>query len=271
MIATQGKWRVCRLICVLVAMLVRPALAVEVKGLYEVELIANSQSAADREQAIKQAMYAVLNRIVVADDIAQVPSVQQLLSNPQGYVKQSQFSLIGADEYSDTDARLLRVEFDEDQLLEYLRNSQVGIWSEIRPETLLWLVIDDGGQRQFYNADSMPDVESALSLASKLSGIPLIYPMLDLEEQQRISVSEVLGTDSRNLLKVSGRYEVPAVMAGRLLKKGNCWQGEWSFYFDGKIKQWDSPCQPLKGATQAGVHGAYGVLAGYYGIKPQSH
>lgn len=215
-------------------------------------------------------MFAVLNRVVVADDIAKLSAVQQLLNNAQHYVKQSQYSLISADEFSDTDARLLRVEFDEDLLLEVLRNSQVGLWSEIRPETLLWLVIDEDGKRQFYNTDSMPNIESALSLGARLAGLPVIYPMLDLEEQQKISVSEVLGVDSRNLLSVSSRYEVPAVMAGRLAKKGECWQGVWAFHFDGKIKQWDTPCQSLKPAVAAGLHGAYLVLSTYYGVKPES-
>lgn len=262
---------VCRLGLLLLAMTAGSAFAVEVKGLYEVELIAHSQSATDRELAIKQAMFAVLNRVVVAEDIAQVPAVQQLLNSAQNYVKQSQYSLISADGASDTDARLLRVEFDEDQLLEVLRSSKVGLWSEIRPETLLWLVIDEDGKRQFYNADAMPNIESALSLGSKLTGLPVIYPMLDLEEQQKISVSEVLGVDSKNLLAVSSRYEVPAIMAGRLAKKGECWQGEWAFHFDGKIKQWESPCQSLKTTIQAGLHGAYLVLSSYYGIKPELH
>jgi hypothetical protein len=244
--------------------------AVEVAGLYEIEIIANSQSADDRAQAIKQALYAVLSRVLVADDISKIPVVQEMLASAQHYVKQFQFSLIAADEYSDSDARLIRVQFDEDQMLEVLRNSQVGIWSEIRPETLLWLVVDEGGSRQFYNADAMPEIESALALASKVKGVPIIYPMQDLEEQQRISVGEVLGVDSRNLLAASARYEVTSIMAGRILKKGGCWQGEWAFYFDGKIKQWNSACQPLKATVLAGVQGAYDVLSNYYGIKPKS-
>jgi hypothetical protein len=255
---------------ILVTAVVPVVSAVEVKGLYEIELIAASQSAADREIAVKQALYAVLSRVLVTDDISKIPAVQQLLSNAQNYVKQSQYSLITANDYSDTDARLIRVEFDEEQLLEVIRKSQVGVWSEIRPETLLWLVMDEDGQRKFYNADAMPDVENALSQAEKIAGIPMIYPMLDLEEQQKISVSEVLGADSRNLLSVSSRYEVPVVMAGRLAKKGDCWQGEWAFYFDGKIRQWDSACQPMKAAVLAGVRGAYGVLSNYYGVKPEA-
>lgn len=243
--------------------------AVEVKGLYEIELIANSQSAEDRTVAIKQAMYAVLSRVLVSEDISKIPVVQQALNSAQSYVKQSQFSLISADELPDTEARLLRVQFDEDQLMDVMHKSQVGIWSEIRPETLVWLVVDDEEGRRFYNADSMPELESALAFASKIKGVPMIYPMLDLEEQQKISLSEVLSADSRNLLAVSARYEVTSVMAGRIAKKGNCWQGEWAFYFDGKIKQWSGACLPLKATAVAGVQGAYDVLSNYYGVKPE--
>lgn len=258
----------CWLALFLAILPIQEPTAIEVKGLYEIELIANSQSAPDRELAIKQALYSVLSRILVAEDISKVPAVQDLLHVAQHYVKQFQYSLIAANEYSDSDARLMRVEFDEDQLLEVLRKSQVGIWSEIRPETLVWLVVDEDGQREFYNPDTMPDIESALSLASKIKGVPVIFPMLDLEEQQRISVSEVLSADSRNLLAVSARYDVPAIMAGRIAKKNQCWQGEWAFYFDNKINQWNGGCLPLKGAMMEGIQGAYQVLSSYYGVKP---
>jgi len=243
--------------------------AIEVTNLFEIEIVARSESAEDRNQAIKQALFAVLDRILVSEDIAKIPIVQEMLKNAGQYVKQSQYSLLPAEEYANTDARLFRVQFDEDQIMEVLRKSQVGIWSEIRPETLLWLVIDEDNQRQFYNPDTMPEIESALWRASKVKGVPLIYPLLDIEEQQKISVKDVLGTDPRKLLEVSSRYDVAAVMTGRVAKKSECWQAEWAFYFDGKIKQWNSACQPLKPAIAAGIRGAYDVLSNYYGIKPE--
>jgi hypothetical protein len=244
--------------------------AFEVTGLFEIELVARSESSEDREQAIKQALFVVLDRILISDDISQIPVVQEMLLGAQHYVKQSQYALLPAEAYGESSARLFRVQFDENQVLEAVRKGQVGIWDEIRPETLLWLVVDADGTRQFYNADTMPDIESALMTASKAKGLPFIYPLLDMEEQQKISVSEVLGTDSKNLLAASSRYEAPAVMAGRLVKKADCWQSEWAFYFDGKIKQWSNgSCQALKFAISAGVRGAYSELSNYYGLKPE--
>jgi uncharacterized protein len=244
------------------------ASAKEVKDLFEVELIANSPSAEDRTQAMKQGMYAILNRTLVADNIANVPIAQQLMMNPQLYIKQFQYSLMPADQYTESDARMVRMEFDEDQILEILKQNPVSVWGEIRPETLLWLVVDEDGQRNFYNADLQPEIAHALSLSAKLKGLPILFPILDLEEQQKISVGEVLSADTRHLWQISLRYEVPAIMTGLLTKKGDCWQSEWAFYFDGKIKQWNSPCQRLLSAVQTGMDGAYGVLSNYYGAKP---
>ena len=160
------------------------------------------------------------------------------------------------------------MQFDEDLILDVLRKSQVGVWSEIRPETLLWLIVDENGGRQFYNADAMPEIDAALTLAAKLKGLPLIFPLLDIEEQQKISVTDVLGADSRNLLAVSSRYDAPAIMVGHVVKKGACWQADWAFHFDGKIKQWNSGCEPLKTTLSIGIKGAYDVLSAYYGVKP---
>jgi hypothetical protein len=244
--------------------------AFEVKGLFEIELVANSQSVEARDMAIKQALSAVLERVLVTEDISRIPVAQQMLNNAGSYVKQSQYSLLPADESAANDGRLFRVQFDEDQVLEAISKSQVGVWSEIRPETLLWLIVDENGARQFYNADAMPEIDAALTLAAKLKGLPLIFPLLDIEEQQKISVTDVLGADSRNLLAASTRYDAPAIMAGHLMKKGACWQADWAFHFDGKIKQWNSACEPLKTTLATGIKGAYKVLSDYYGVKPES-
>lgn len=246
--------------------------AVEVPNLFEIELVARSESGSDREIALRQALFAVLDRILIADDIAKLPVIQQLLKNAEHYVKQSQYSALPADEYADTGARQFRVQFDEDQLLDLLSKSQVGVWSEIRPETLVWLVVDtgDGSGRQFYNADTLPDFDNTLTQVAKLKGIPIIYPLLDIEEQQKIAVDDVVSIDSKKIMAASARYDVTSVLAGRVIKKDGCWLSDWQVYFDGKVKSLSGPCLPLKATISTGIKGAYDVLSAYYGVKPEA-
>ncbi len=249
-------------------LLAHTSLAVEVNGLYEIEVLAKSRSQADRNSAIQNALKVVLGRVVVADNVAHTPVVKTAVAAAPHYVRQFQFSMTPGGQ-RDKQARLLRVLFDEQQLLSLLRSSNVGIWGEIRPETLIWLVVEDQGKRRFYDVDNMPEVENALNRAAGLKGLPIIFPMLDLEEQQKISVNEVLSADSRHLLDVSKRYDVVSVMAGRIVNKGRCWQAEWALYFDDQIKQWSSLCKTLNGITIGAMQGVYDVLSKYYGVKPE--
>ncbi|WP_152555695.1 DUF2066 domain-containing protein [Methylomarinum vadi] len=243
--------------------------AVEVKGLYETEVLAKSRSNEDRNKAIREALAVVLGRVVAADKVMETPVVKTALAGASHYVRQFQYAMISSKWQRDERSRLMRVLFDEQQLLELLRSGNVGIWSEIRPETLAWLVVERQDKLRFYEADSMPELENALTRAARIKGLPLIFPMLDLEEQQRISVSEVLSNDSTQLLAASERYDVVSVLAGRLVEKGKCWEAEWALYFDEKIEQWATPCAALSEVTLSGMQGVYDVLSKYYAVKPE--
>ncbi len=267
-----GRWR-CRLAGVCLAVVlsgVAPwAAAATLTDLYAVDLVANNESAEARNLALRQALFAVLDRIIVSKDIAQIGLVQQMLQNAPQYVKQSQFSALAADGFAPSAARKFSVEFDEDQLLSELSKSSLRFWGEVRPETLLWLAVDedDGSGWRFFNADDMPDIDAALSLARKVKGMPLIYPLLDLEERQKVAVNDLFSNDSGNIKTASARYETPAVLVGRLVKKGGCWEGGWVVYFNGEATQTGHACQTLNLAVQAGVRDLYDVLSAYYAIK----
>lgn len=243
----------------------------EVKGLYEIEVMADSRSNEDRNRAFQQALTLVFGRVLVADDLTRIPRVHSAIVGAANYVRQFQYAMSARGRYNDKTSRMMRVLFDEQQLLTLLRDSEVGIWSEIRPETLVWLVVEEPDESQFYMPDKWPELEMALSRAADLKGLPVLYPLLDMEEQQKITVSEVLSTDSTRLLAVSERYDVVSVLAGRMTKKDNCWEAEWGLHFDDKISQWASACGDLKQVALNGMQGVYDVLSRYYAVKPALH
>jgi uncharacterized protein len=243
--------------------------AVEVKGLYEVEVQAKSRSNADRNAAIKEGLGIVLGRVLAADDVMQTSVVKTALNSAEHYVRQFQFSMSAGNYRTEDYSRLLRVRFDEQYLLDLLRDSNVGVWSEIRPETLVWLVVEEHGKRSFMQSALMPEFDNAFSKASRLKGLPIIFPMLDLEEQQKIAVHEVLSNDSTQLLAVSERYDVASVLSGRVVSKGNCWQAEWALHFDGNVQQWVNNCAELDKIILAGMQGVYDVLSKFYAVKPE--
>ena len=239
--------------------------AVEVKRLYEVEVIANSEQEQDRAAAIKQAMRLVLMRILAGGDALQDATVNNVLTNAAQYVTEYQYSLA---ETGHQAARLMRVLFNEDLLVSALRG-KLGLWNEIRPTTLVWLVVEEHGVKQFFDADEMPRIEWALNKASKQKKIPIMFPIQDLSEKKTLSIADVLSVYSEHLLEVSVRYEVVSTLAGKIVKQGDCWKAEWTLYFDAKIEQWRGNCSTIDNATLSGFQGVYNRLSKYYAAKPE--
>jgi len=238
--------------------------AVEVQGLYEVEIIAKSEQEQDKSVAIKDAMQRLLGRIMAGKNTLQDNIVNNVWVNAENYVSEYQLSL---SEMNHQDARLMRILFNEKQLENALRLSQFGLWNEIRPRTLLRLVVEENGKQQFFDADTMPWVDRALQKASKQKKIPILLPMQDLRDKQVLAVGDVLSAYSEYLLEASVRYEVVSTLAGKLVKSHGCWKAEWTLYFDAKIEQWRSTCSSLNNATLQGFQGIYDRLSIFYAAK----
>jgi len=242
--------------------------AIEVERLYQAEVIANSENEQDKNIAIKQALSIVLSRILVGDNALNNQTVKSVLSNAIHYVNEFQYSLITNDK--NDNARLMRVVFDEKLLIDVFRQSELGFWNEIRSRTLVWLIVEKDGEQQFFDATLMPEVDAAMNKAARQKALPILYPIQDLSEQRILTISDVLSAYSDHLLDVSQRYDVTSTLAGKIVYKDNCWQAEWTLYFDERIEQWKSQCGLINEVALNGFQGVYENLSTYYAVKPSS-
>jgi len=245
--------------------------AAEVTGLYETAVVAESQSPDDRNNAIKDALSVVLRRIVAGADIFNDRIVRAAIADAPRYVRQYQYSLMGSGYQgngNDDNTRSMRVLFDEQALLNLMKTGNLKVWGETRPETLVWLVVEENGQRVFFKPESMPEVDVALKNMAKQAGLPLLFPLMDMDELKQLSVNDVLSAYPDNLLAVSERYGVVSILAGRVVKTRGCWKTDWAFYFDQGVEQWTKSCGTLNDAVLAGLQGVYNRLSNYYAVKP---
>jgi hypothetical protein len=112
----------------------------------------------------------------------------------------------------------------------------------------------------------MPDIDRELRQAAERQGLPLALPLLDLTDQQSLSVEDLgSGADDR-IRAASARYEAAGVLAGRLSRTPeNGWNVVWRFYRpDAASTNWQGRFNNLAEAMQAGFAGAYGKLAERY-------
>ncbi|MDP2903860.1 MAG: DUF2066 domain-containing protein [Methylovulum sp.] len=249
----------------------QPSFAVDVKGLFQTEVIALSQEPEDRHAAIHEALMTVLQRVLVGDNISADPRVQSTLGKASSFIKHERYSLVENEYAGNTLARVMHIEFDGTALLDFLKSSQLRTWNAVRPETLVWLVVDDQGEKRLFKSSDMPELSNHIQKASQQQGLPLKFPRSGVKEERHISVDQAFSPNADQLLKISAGYHATSILAGQLVNREWCWESEWTLYFNHNTWQWKGDCNPMSEAVLEGVHGAYDKLSRYYSANPYNN
>lgn len=240
----------------------------EVKELFVAEVPAFSGEPEDRAQALHDALAIVLQRVLVGDEIFSDSTVAEIMAQPVLFLLDESSTATHDPARRGSPARKMRFQFDGDRLLEALKTSRWAIWNEIRPETLLWLVIERGISRQFFEPSTMPDWAADVRRAAQQWGLPVRYPRFDAKERQQIDPRRILQPGYEVLLQSAAHYPVVAVLAGRLIDRQWCWESQWRLYFDQREYRWAGECATPFATLLDGLRGVHRQLGRFYGVKP---
>lgn len=199
------------------------AWAVTVPGLYDATVTVEGRSESALSAGFAEALKQVLVR--VSGSRAAGERAASALGSARRYVQRFGF---------ETDGRL-SVGFDPGSIDRLLADSGLPVWGRERPATLVLLSHADGtGGRGWVDASAVTSEIEAVENAAKDRGIPLVWPLLDLEEQARLANLAAAGDPSGQLADAAARYRVDAVLFGRMMKDpATSPLVEWMFYFDG--------------------------------------
>lgn len=218
------------------------AWAVEVPTLYTAEVPVDRDADDPRALAYEIALNEVLTRVSGSELVADKLLVDELFPNPAAYVVQFRR---GSGE--DT----LWVSFDGEAVENTLRQAGQTVWGSDRPLTLIWLAVDWGqGDREIIAADDPEQIsdrsrsinrnhrlrERLLEFAER-RGLPVVFPLLDTEDLQNVSFSDIWGGFDERLLDASQRYDAGSVLIGRI-RPGSSQLPRWSYYFGGEERAW---------------------------------
>lgn len=175
--------------------------AAQVADLYQAEVEARDGPAQWQRLALQQ----VLVRVTGNADIADVPQVAAELASPSSYIKQ--FEAI-----RHQDGNRMRVLLDAVKINQLLQNNQLPVWGSMRPDVLVWLVLQDGQQRRFIRAADT-ELITALQKAFKQSALPLLQPLYDIDDINQLSETDVWAGFWQPITQASGRYSPDVVIA----------------------------------------------------------
>ena len=220
--------------------------------LFEADVPVAGQQPDLRTAYMKTALQEVLVRVTGQPEVLTRDSVRAMLDSPERFVQQYRYYTVPG---STPPRLMLRVSFDGGSIKQALRQQGVAYWGKTeRPETLLWLAVEDGGTRYIVSAQDNSDAARELQEAARQRGIPLLLPLMDLEDQSQVRFTDVWGGFFDGLLAASARYKPGDVMIGRIHRDpSGGWEARWDMGGGRDGGSWSGSGEQLGDVLQAGI------------------
>ncbi len=235
--------------------------AAEVEGLYETEVLVTSQGRDERNEAIRAALDEVLVRVSGDRNAPRLAALQGLYKRSLQLVQQYRYRALprraGAPgELPGGLTQVLWVSFDPAAIDLALRKAGVPLWGQVRPATLVWVVVDDGGVRSVMGGGTLPQAKQVMQQQAQRRGLPLFVPLWDLEDQIALRFTDVWGNFQDAILRGSARYATEAILVGRLFHQSDgLWESRWTLYQGGEAAHWQASSPLQAEVLSAGVDG----------------
>jgi hypothetical protein len=222
--------------CVVLASLGVPATYGQtVPWLYDVEVPVADQGSDARREAARTALLQLLTRLSGLIEVPDEEAVNQALLAPELYYNGFRYvegQVI--DELGEVaDELRLRVQFERNAVQGLLRAAGLPIWRGDRPRVLVWLGVESAQERRIVGADDASDLVSALAQRARQRGLPMVLPLLDLEDQLAVEPAAVWGRLEGVLRPASERYGADVLLLGRVQPlTGGAWTASWELWLD---------------------------------------
>lgn len=208
------------------------ASAAQSSDLYLVEVPVESQSKSERTKALSRAMSEVLVKVTGQRKTLSNPAMKSVLPRATRYLQGYGYRRDDVDGHRQL---MLMTTFDAGAITRLLRENGIGIWGGKRSTTLVWLALNKGGQRRIQSSGHRSELEESIEEVFARRSLPLIFPVMDFEDDLAISAVDVWGLFSSKLTEASVRYGSESILAGRLMEtstgKGERYNGRLMLLF----------------------------------------
>ena len=208
-----------------------------VDGLYTAAVAIEDQSPSQVLAAKKSALAQVLVKVTGQASSLKHAQIRLALAQPDTYLKHFSFATQVVDQQAQA---LLELTFDQAQVDQLVNQAGLLVWGSERAAVLVWLVEEKQGERLIINELGHP-VMAQIAAQAKTRGMPLIWPLLDLEDQLAIDAGALWGLFREPIFQASLRYQADAVLVGRIYQNQlQQWHVRWNFWLDEVEHEWSA-------------------------------
>jgi hypothetical protein len=238
--------------------------AADVDHLYQAEVLVADQGQQERNRAIADGFLKILVKVTGNRNIGQSQSLAATFPNASRYVQQYRYRLFDRTE-NEQEKRYLRITFDKQAVDRTLRENGLPVWGKSRPQIISWIGFDDNGKRKLLMPEFDQSVINILNHAADSRGIPLLFPVMDLQDHSAISASDLWGAFEGPVSNASERYQADSILMVRVkTASGGFIRTSWSLLGNGDTRQWEFNGNSLEKALYQGVQALSDYLASVY-------
>ncbi|RUO44327.1 hypothetical protein CWE15_03915 [Aliidiomarina taiwanensis] len=190
----------------------------------------NSQTRAERLRAAQLGFNEVLVRLAGHADVVSFEQVQSERRNASDYV--IQYSYI-----REQGKTFLSATYNEERMLQLLRQVGSSVWSAQRPTVMLWLAepSETGarGNTQLIARDSGHELLAGITEQASIRGLPVTFPLLDLTDLLAVSPSDVWGRFEGPVVAATERYAASGTAIARIQPTEQGYRAEWRLVVGG--------------------------------------
>ena len=212
--------------------------AIPVDDLYVARVPVTDEGPSQLRDGARAGLRQVLVRVSGSLDIEDSVIISNSLDDPAAYYYQYSYESTDrtqgpGDEGTGDEVlpmRELTLHFEPSAIARLLREADLPVWGSNRPAVLLWVAVSEGQERRILGeADTGSLVKSLVSQGAE-RGLPLLFPILDLEDASRVSAAEVWGAFLDRVDDASSRYSPDAVLTARVRQEvSGWWSARWSW------------------------------------------
>jgi hypothetical protein len=241
-------------------LLSQSASAALVEGLYQVREPVASQQPSERDAALGRALQDLVVRLTGNPGAAQNPALAESFKSPQQLI--TQYS------YDAGPPGAFVVNFDPTSVNRVLTQAGLPIWGANRPSVLAWW-LNDSDSGSALVGDSQP-AAAPLQRAAQDSGLPLLLPLADLDEQLVGTADNIDSGKAEALREASGRYNADVLLAVHARQSGGVWQAQWHMWQGSTSAQGTAQGASLDALATTIMHELSARLAKQFVAKPGS-
>ncbi len=236
-----------------------------VTGLYDQEIVVTGQGDAERIRAYREGLTAVILKITGEERWLSNSAVQRAIRDAQSYVQEVSYRTSSG---TLEQRNFISVRFDRALVDDMLNTAGIPVWDQNRPAVMLWLSVQGAdGRRELLGADSDHPIMDIVREFSRVRGIPLLFPLMDLEDRRNLPIDVAWSLNEEALRRASARYGADAILGGRVLESpGGELVGLWQFLFRDNVESFDSFESDLSAYAQNALNRVTQTISSHFGL-----